>query len=104
MVRSLSKDAVSATKDKYEVLKGSADCAGLRCAVLVCRRFKALQQHIDELTHEKYELIRGLAMQRKVQESLEAESERFADDFNRQVFHCPTLAVFLACIAALSHT
>ena len=48
------------------------------------RRFKALQQHIDELTQEKYELMRGLSTQRKVQESLEAESERFASDFNRQ--------------------
>ena len=28
--------------------------------------------------------MRGLATQRKVQESLEAESERFASDFNRQ--------------------
>jgi hypothetical protein len=73
--------------------------------VLAYRRFKALQQHIDELTREKYELIRGLAMQRKVQESLEAETERFANDFNRQVLRCPTtLAVILACIAALSHT
>ena len=51
----------------------------------LCRRFKALQQHIDELTREKYELMRGLAGQRRVQESLEQESERFAGDFNRQV-------------------
>lgn len=73
--------------------------------MLLCRRFKALQQHIDELTREKYELIRGLATQRNVQESLEAESERFADDFNRQVFRwLATLAVVSVCIAALSHT
>ena len=73
--------------------------------MLLCRRFKALQQHIDELTREKYELIRGLATQRKVQESLEAESERFATDFNRQVFRClATLAVVPVCIAALLDT
>lgn len=52
--------------------------------MLIHRRFKALQQHIDELTQEKYELMRGLTTQRKVQESLEEESERFASDFNRQ--------------------
>ena len=52
---------------------------------MCCRRFKALQQHIDELTREKFDLIRGLQTQRKVQESLEAESERFTNDFNRQV-------------------
>ena len=52
--------------------------------MLLHRRFRALQEHIDELTREKYELLRGLATQRKVQESLEEESERFASDFNRQ--------------------
>ena len=64
-------------------------------ASLVCRRFKALQQHIDELTREKFDLIRGLQTQRKVQESLEAESERFTNDFNRQVS--------LSCCQALHH-
>ncbi len=75
------------------------------CAALACRRFKALQQHIDELTREKYELMRGLATQRKVQESLEAESERFAIDFNRQVLASrPSLAVYLHCgVAHVRH-
>ncbi len=64
--------------------------AELTCKLLMRRRFKALQQHIDELTQEKYELMRGLATQRKVQESLEEESERFASDFNRQASTGPT--------------
>ena len=48
-------------------------------------RFAALQQHIDELTREKYELLRGMAGQRKVAETLEAENQAVMDDFNRQV-------------------
>ena len=71
-------------------------------AFLVCRRFKALQQHIDELTREKFDLIRGLQTQRKVQESLEAESERFTNDFNRQVWFLGAAILFInVCILAL---
>jgi hypothetical protein len=49
--------------------------------------------------------MRGLATQRKVQESLEAESERFAIDFNRQVLASrPSLAVYLHCgVAHVRH-
>jgi hypothetical protein len=45
----------------------------------------ALQQHIDDLTREKYEMLRGMAGQRRVAETLEAENRALADDFNRQV-------------------
>ena len=70
------------------------------------RRFKALQQHIDELTREKFDLIRGLQTQRKVQESLEAESERFTNDFNRQVFFSCRQALhqhLFSCLITLSN-
>lgn len=48
-------------------------------------RFAALQQHIDELTAEKYELLRGMAVQQKVTETLEAQNQAIAEDFNRHV-------------------
>lgn len=48
-------------------------------------RFAALQQYIDELTQEKYELLRGMSGQRKVAETLEAQNQAIAEDFNRQV-------------------
>ncbi|BDA49547.1 probable protein BLISTER at C-terminar half [Coccomyxa sp. Obi] len=47
-------------------------------------RFAALQQYIDELTQEKYELLRGMSGQRKVAETLEAQNQAIAEDFNRQ--------------------
>ncbi|CAL8464577.1 g4112 [Coccomyxa elongata] len=47
-------------------------------------RFAALQQYIDELTQEKYELLRGMSSQRKVAETLEAQNQAIAEDFNCQ--------------------
>lgn len=52
---------------------------------LGCCRFAELHQHIDELTQEKYELLRALGKQRQVTEQLSAETQGLADDFNRQV-------------------
>ena len=49
------------------------------------RDFSALQQHIDELTQQKFELARGLDGQRKVAETLAAENLALTEDFNRQV-------------------
>lgn len=49
------------------------------------RDFSALQQHIDELTQQKFELARGLEGQRKVAETLASENQALTDDFNRQV-------------------
>lgn len=48
------------------------------------RRFAALQQHIDELTQEKYDLMRGIAAQQRMAEDLGAENQRMTEDFNRQ--------------------
>ena len=53
--------------------------------VVVMCRFAELQQHIDELTQEKYELLRALGKQRQVTEQLSAENQGLTDDFNRQV-------------------
>lgn len=47
--------------------------------------FTALQQHIDDLTKEKFELVRGLREQQKVAASLAEENLLVTEDFNRQV-------------------
>ena len=47
--------------------------------------FGALQQHIDELTGERFQLLRGLDGQRAVTEALTAENQALVEDFNRQV-------------------
>lgn len=52
-------------------------------------RFAALQQHIDDLTQEKYELMRGMAGQQRVAETLEAENQALTGDFNLQVNSLP---------------
>ena len=44
-----------------------------------------LQQHIDELTQQKFELARGLEKQQQLAASLAAENQQLLDDFNRQV-------------------
>ena len=59
-------------------------------------RFAALQQYIDELTQEKYELLRGMAGQRKVAETLEAQNQAIAEDFNRQAAQVGALREELA--------
>jgi hypothetical protein len=52
-------------------------------------KFAALQQYIDELTQEKFELLRGLEVQRKLAETLASENQTLTEDFNRQVSqHC----------------
>ena len=47
--------------------------------------FSALQQHIDELTRENFELTRGLDTQRRVAQTLAEENQHLTADFNRQV-------------------
>lgn len=47
--------------------------------------FGTLQQHIDELTDQKFELARGLERQQQVAERLAAENQRLLDDYNHQV-------------------
>ena len=47
--------------------------------------FAALQQHIDELTQQKFELTRGLTGQQKMAQELAEENRNMAEDFNRQV-------------------
>lgn len=47
--------------------------------------FAALQQHIDDLTGERFALLRGLDGQRGVTEALTAENQALVEDFNRQV-------------------
>lgn len=49
------------------------------------QHFAALQQHIDELTTEKFELQRGLAQQGKLSATLAAENMQLSEDYNRQV-------------------
>eukprot|EP00884_Botryococcus_braunii_P021913 jgi/Botrbrau1/8405/Bobra.0237s0026.1 len=46
--------------------------------------FSALQQYIDELTQEKFELLRALEVQRKLGETLASENQTLTEDFNRQ--------------------
>lgn len=48
-------------------------------------QFTALQQHIDDLTKEKFELGRGLKEQQKMAASLAEENLLATEDFNRQV-------------------
>ena len=47
--------------------------------------FVALQQHIEELTTEKFELQRGLAQQGKLAASLAAENMQLGEHYNQQV-------------------
>ena len=49
------------------------------------KEFAALQQHIDELTQQKFELSRGLTAQQKMAQELAEENRNMAEDFNRQV-------------------
>jgi hypothetical protein len=46
-----------------------------------------LQQYIDDLTQEKYELQRGMEQQSKLAASLASENEQLTQDFNNMV--CP---------------
>jgi len=47
--------------------------------------FTQLQQHIDDLTKEKFELVRGLKEQQKMAGGLSEENLLLTEDFNRQV-------------------
>lgn len=49
------------------------------------REFGELQQHIDELTQQKFELARAAEGQRRVAETLSSENEALTDSYNRQV-------------------
>ena len=53
--------------------------------------FAALQQHIDDLTKEKFDLVRGLKEQHKVAATLAEENLLATKEFNRQVIACDTL-------------
>ncbi|KAL0045830.1 hypothetical protein WJX82_006049 [Trebouxia sp. C0006] len=46
--------------------------------------FTQLQQHIDDLTKEKFELVRGLKEQQKMAAGLSEENLLLTEDFNRQ--------------------
>ncbi|GMH40819.1 hypothetical protein BSKO_08723 [Bryopsis sp. KO-2023] len=48
------------------------------------KRFASLQQHIDTLTQEKFELQRGLDTQMKLTQSLSEENQNFTEHCNRQ--------------------
>lgn len=48
------------------------------------QQFSALQQHIDELTDEKMELMRGLQQQVKINEALTEENSALAEQYNAQ--------------------
>ena len=52
------------------------------------KEFAALQQHIDELTQQKFEAQRGIAAQQRVADELSEENKSLAEDFNRQVLAC----------------
>lgn len=45
--------------------------------------FSTLQQHIDKLTEEKFELHRRLDMQSKVTQSLSSENQELTESYNR---------------------
>lgn len=47
--------------------------------------FSMLQQHIDDLTREKFELMRGLQEQQKLAAGLSDENLTITESFNRQV-------------------
>jgi len=51
--------------------------------------FTQLQQHIDDLTKEKFELMRGLKEQQKMAAGLSEENLLLTEDFNRQVICRP---------------
>ncbi len=51
--------------------------------------FTQLQQHIDDLTKEKFELVRGLKEQQKMAAGLSEENLLLTEDFNRQVMCRP---------------
>ncbi len=51
--------------------------------------FTQLQQHIDDLTKEKFELVRGLKEQQKMAAGLSEENLLLTEDFNRQVICRP---------------
>ena len=51
--------------------------------------FIQLQQHIDDLTKEKFELVRGLKEQQKMAAGLSEENLFLTEDFNRQVICTP---------------
>lgn len=51
--------------------------------------FTQLQQHIDDLTKEKFELVRGLKEQQKMAAGLSEENLLLTEDFNRQVICTP---------------
>lgn len=46
-------------------------------------RFTALQEHIDKLTEEKFELQRALETQGKVASSLSSENQDLTESYNR---------------------
>ena len=48
-------------------------------------QFQVLQDHIDELTREKFELRRGLEQQQGIAAALASENQRLLDDYNQQV-------------------
>ena len=54
--------------------------------------FTQLQQHIDDLTNEKFELVRGLKEQQKMAAGLSEENLLLTEDFNRQVICRPVAA------------
>lgn len=51
--------------------------------------FTQLQQHIGDLTKEKFELVRGLKEQQKMAAGLSEENLLLTEDFNRQVICRP---------------
>lgn len=60
-------------------------------------QFTSLQQHIDELTEQKFELARGLEKQQQIAASLAAENQRLLDDYNQQVKPSQYSSVCTAC-------
>jgi hypothetical protein len=49
------------------------------------KEFSALQQYIDELTQEKFELQRSVEQQGRLAATLAAENQALTEDFNKQV-------------------
>ena len=62
-----------------------ADSLATSSANAKASNFSTLHQHIDDLTREKFELMRGLQEQQKVVATLSDENLTISERFNRQV-------------------
>ncbi|KAK9817659.1 hypothetical protein WJX72_000276 [[Myrmecia] bisecta] len=76
-------DSILGRQSGQHQSKGNSNVAG-HTATSYGKDFSTLQQYIDDLTQEKFELMRGLEQQRRLAETLAAENMALTEDFNRQ--------------------